>query len=488
MYNTASPAPDDLTFAHPRLHPLIRAIGSLLSIAAVAAALGGCGSSSSSSSTTHTSTGTSTTATNSGTGPNTTRGLPGSPAGAKATPLSLAHVRIERPAVRPQFHGLENLTLTQKLTTLSGQVASFWGQAFQNSHLQLPPSNVTVVDQTAVTCGSQQIASSDPPQYCRQDGSIALPLQFIDRSVAPIGDAALALVVSDLYGYHVEDALGLLAPSAALSPADLEKTDSCLSGVYFLVLESQHTLTAGDESAVNTLLTAKAGPSGASGGTGVTASDLTAAFNKGIESRLRASVCLPQRATASSRAVAPPARTRVSARALRAHTASSPADFLATPAIATSWLPVHIGQWDFKVPPDHSYAATAANPSGIDVVSTGGAHFDVGILSGAPTLFTLDQIQNFIFSTGSEDTPGTQAQISATQGPFTGPAGSQEELIAWTGSRQDGTAVTGLVEIQNFGYGYVAYELGGPSATWSADLPTLLAIKANMMYTPAAAQ
>jgi hypothetical protein len=46
--------------------------------------------------------------------------------------------------------------------------------------------------------------------------------------------------------------------------------------------------------------------------------------------------------------------------------------------------------------------------------------------------------------------------------------------------------VTGLLEIEDFGYGFVSYVLGGPSASWATDLPILLAIKANTAWTPPA--
>jgi hypothetical protein len=170
---------------------------------------------------------------------------------------------------------------------------------------------------------------------------------------------------------------------------------------------------------------------------------------------------------------------------LRPLAEAAPGDFSTTPALTTGWLALHIGTWDYKVPPDHSYATTGANPSGIDITSTGGAHFGVGILEGSPQLLTLDQISAEIFATGSEDVPGTQARITATQGPFTAPDGAQGEVISWSGTRPDGTPATGLVEIEDFGYGYINYDLDGPSASWSTDLPTLLAIKANTMYTPA---
>jgi hypothetical protein len=426
---------------------------------------------------------------------NVSRRLPGSGGGTPATAAAAARLRISPPGVHTSFSGLENLTVGEKLDRISTHAAGLWAAVFQNARLNLPPATVTIVDQVPASCDGQTVSSADPPRYCIADATILLPLAFMTSNVAPIGDAALALVVADQYSYHVEAALHLLGSGSQLSLAESEKADSCLSGIYFTELSAENHLQGSDEAAVNKVLADKAGPAAG----GVSAAELTAAFNTGLRAGYKLAACVPpgvtstlNSAAALTRSIAAagtapaPARGKVSAQALRAHAASSPADFLTTPAIATGWIPVHIGQWDYKVPPDHSYTATGVTPSGIDITSTAGAHFDVGIVTGSPSLLTLDQISALEFSTGSEDTPGTQAQITAIQGPSTGPAGSQDELIAWTGTRQDGTAVTGLLEIEDFGYGFVSYVLGGPSASWATDLPILLAIKANTAWTPPA--
>ncbi len=426
---------------------------------------------------------------------NVSQTLPGSGGGTPATPALARRLRISPPGVRAHFSGLENLTVAEKLAKVAAHAAGLWAAVFQNASLYLPQANVTIVDQDPVICDGQTVTSADPPRYCLSNATIVLPLGFMTSQVAPLGDAALALVVADQYSYHVEAALHLLGSGSQLSPPQSEKADACLSGIYFTEILAEGRLQGSDEAAVNRILAAKADPAG-----GVSAGDLTAAFNRGLTAHYRLSACIPPggtttlnsavaltRSAISAGPIGPPRRGAVSVGAVRAHVASGPSDLTTTPAIATSWIPEHVGQWDYKVPPDHSYTATGVTPSGIDITSTGGAHFDVGIVTGSPTALSLDQISNLEFSSGSEDTPGTQAQITAVQGPFTGPAGSQDEVIAWTGTRQDGTAVTGLVEIEDFGYGFVSYVLGGPSGSWATDLPILLAVKANTVWTPPAA-
>ena len=153
-----------------------------------------------------------------------------------------------------------------------------------------------MIDATPVACGSTQLGTSDPPLYCVPTQSLDLTLGYIQGNVAPIGDAALALLVSDIYGYHVENVLGAFSQSAGLSPVQLAEMDSCFSGVYFYYLQAEHALGPGDEAAVNKLLGPDRGrlhlPGSASS---VTNDQLTTAFNVGIESQGNASVCLPKR-------------------------------------------------------------------------------------------------------------------------------------------------------------------------------------------------
>ena len=212
-----------------------------------------------------------------------------SPAASTAALATLRRITAHR-GLQPRFKGLEGFDLSQKIQALAANVGSFWTSEFALTGTPLPPATVNVIDQTPAQCGAGQITTTDPPAYCSSDGSIDFPLGFMQSNVAPIGDAAVALVVSDLYGYHIENALG--AFGAGYSPATLQKLDSCLSGVYFYSI--QGNLTNGDQAAVNTILAEKATPpGGASGGAGVSATDLTSAFNKGILSQGRAQVCLP---------------------------------------------------------------------------------------------------------------------------------------------------------------------------------------------------
>jgi hypothetical protein len=214
-------------------------------------------------------------------------------AGKKATIASVARLPTGRREVaHARLSGLTGQTLTQKLQTLANLTASFWGQEFQASNLQLPAATVNIIGDTPVSCGSSQIITSGPPTYCVPTQSIELTLNNIQTSIEPLGDAATALLVADLYGYHVENALNLLT-SSSLSPAQLKTTDSCFSGVFFSYLMAENALGPGDEAAVDKLI-AKLGGASSNGSTSVTADQLSTAFNQGILSRGNAGVCLPK--------------------------------------------------------------------------------------------------------------------------------------------------------------------------------------------------
>lgn len=199
---------------------------------------------------------------------------------------------VHRGGAHAHINGLQGLSLTQKLATLLNGVAALWQAEFQHAGSQLPQANAVLVAGTPFTCGSTQITSSSPPEYCPANQTIALPQGFIESNVAPLGDSALLLLVSDLYGYHVENALG--AFTHGYTGAQLEEMDSCFSGVYFYYAEGQGLLQPTDEEGVNKLLAVSAPAAGTTAGANaVTAAELATAFNKGILSNLNPAVCVP---------------------------------------------------------------------------------------------------------------------------------------------------------------------------------------------------
>ncbi len=272
---------------------MIRSLKALAGAGALALTLAACGSSSSSSTTAHSSSTTastpaSTTATTSTTAsaPNATHAIPGVPGQHPASFSALAHATVHK-ARKAHLTGLDGLSVEQKLVALSTGVASFWAPIFTSAQATLPPANIVVVDQTPATCGNTQVTSSSAPLYCT-DGHIYLTLGFVTNNLEPIGDAAVALEVADMYGYHVLNAAGAFKSSANITAAALQEDDSCLSGLYFQTIEQQ--LEGSDVTAVNKFFTASAAPAGS--GSGASAAQLTSAFNIGVDGPLDTSRCL----------------------------------------------------------------------------------------------------------------------------------------------------------------------------------------------------
>jgi hypothetical protein len=267
---------------------MVRRIGSLLGLSAVALALTACGSESHTTSSATKPTASAVPATN------VAVKLPGTSAGSKPTAGSVGRFpKGLHQVARPKLSGLAGLSLSDKLQTLANTVASFWTLEFRGANVQLTPATVNLIVGSPAQCGSGQLTTTDPPLYCAASESLELPISYIQSNIAPLGDAALALLVSDVYGYHIENVLGELSPAAGLSAVQLAEVDSCFSGTFFYYLEALKALGPGDEAAVNQLLASQPAVSAPQGsGASATADQLTSAFNRGVLSNGNAAVCI----------------------------------------------------------------------------------------------------------------------------------------------------------------------------------------------------
>lgn len=220
--------------------------------------------------------------------------------GKRETLAMLKHAQL--PPHRPHAHliGFPG-SLPHKLQAMVDDLQGFWQYVFQASGAQLTPATDELIAGQPGTCGAGQITGGAPPAYCQASATVELPLGYFASKVAPLGDAAVLLLVADTYNFHVEDALQ--AFSAGLSDAQLKEMSACLSGIYFdqelgtgtpPKNPTQPYLEPQDLAAVNAELAREASPSGTSSGPGsVTAQDLTSAFNHGVSSYVRYRSCLP---------------------------------------------------------------------------------------------------------------------------------------------------------------------------------------------------
>ncbi|MBV9839214.1 MAG: hypothetical protein JO156_13930 [Solirubrobacterales bacterium] len=204
-------------------------------------------------------------------------------AGRSATPAVLPHLRARGHGPRARLVGLGGLDLPGKLRTLGAGLEGFWVAVFSANNIAFNPPALLIVDHTPAACGTVRVQRASRPYYCAAQGAIDLPVSFIGQRVAPFGDAATALLASDLFNRSIEDQVGL---TASRSPAILERLVLCLSGVYFTSLEPSSQavhLGPGDETAVNDEIAAEAGHPTIPGSAGtVTVAELTGAFNQGI--------------------------------------------------------------------------------------------------------------------------------------------------------------------------------------------------------------
>lgn len=254
-----------------------------------AALLAGSGSSRSSSSSSTSTSASTTTTTTVGSAANTTVSLHGNGAMGQGTTATLKALPKVTPAggLQPKLAGLEGLSFPQKLQTFGDDVANFWGQSFKASKVNLPAVKMTLVDASPATCGESSISTNDEPTYCGPDGAIYLPVAYMSKTLEPIGDAAVLLEVSVLYGYEIEDSLGFFtaAQQGKITGAQLRELNMCLSGVYFSSVGKRSLITRGDSAAVAKLIAAKAdAPGTPAGNATVTAADLTNAFVTGFKS------------------------------------------------------------------------------------------------------------------------------------------------------------------------------------------------------------
>jgi hypothetical protein len=267
----------------------------ILAAALIATVLAGCGSSSHSS----------TTGTTIGLRPRPVHGhtivakLPGT-TGKRETLAMLKTAKVPPRGLRSHLVGFGG-PLPQKLQSMAADVSGVWQRIFQLAGAQLTSATENIVDQPPASCGSRSVTSSDPPEYCLADASVDLPVGYFGSNVEPLGDAATLLLVSDTYGFHVEDALQ--AFNAGYSDATLKEIASCLSGIIFEQSlptapspnnPSAPYLQPKDLDSVNAELAREAGASGAPSSSGsVTAAELTAAFNRGVGAGIQYRACLP---------------------------------------------------------------------------------------------------------------------------------------------------------------------------------------------------
>lgn len=255
-----------------------------MAVFAVGALLSGCGSSSSSSSSSTTST---TTSTASAVAARLTpiRGVK-SPAGAvKASQASLKKLAPvpKGSGIAPRIGGLGKLPLQQQLSTLDGDINSFWSQVFAKSNIQWPQAQEAFVSSAPVQTGCSNkptIAPTDPWFLCNSTFFWTLP--WIQQNVEPKGDVVLAFNVAIFWSFHVQDVLGFTKAlqQGQMSKADWADQTLCLTGVWVRTVGQRNLFEQGDTQALQGIIDTLQGVDGI-GPPDVTQQALAQAFGTG---------------------------------------------------------------------------------------------------------------------------------------------------------------------------------------------------------------
>jgi predicted metalloprotease len=256
-----------------------------VAVLAVGGLIAGCGGSSSSSSTT--STASSTTHTTSAVAAHLVviRGVASAPGAAKPTTAALIKLKPVPKAsgIAPRISGLSTLPLQQQLSTLDGDLNSFWGQVFAKSNIQWPQAQEAFVSSAPVQtpCTNKPtIAPTDPWLLCQSTFYWTLP--WIQQNIAPKGDVVLAFDVGLFWSLHVQDVLGFTQAleQGQLSKAQYAAQTVCLTGVWVRTIGQRNLFEQGDTQTLQGIIDTLQGVDGI-GPPDVTQQQLASAFATG---------------------------------------------------------------------------------------------------------------------------------------------------------------------------------------------------------------
>jgi predicted metalloprotease len=259
----------------------------LASVAALALGglIAGCGSSSSSSSTTSTASSTTTTTSAAAAHLVVIRGVASPPGATKATTAALRQLKPVPKAsgIAPRISGLSTLPLQQQLSTLDGDLNSFWGGVFAKSNIQWPQAQEAFVSSSPVQtpCTNKPtIAPTDPWFLCQSTFYWTLP--WIQQNVSPKGDVVLAFNVGLFWSFHVQDVLGFTQAlqQGQVSKAQYATQTLCLTGVWVRTIGQRNLFEQGDTQALQGILDTLQGVDGI-GPPDVTQQSLASAFASG---------------------------------------------------------------------------------------------------------------------------------------------------------------------------------------------------------------
>lgn len=136
-----------------------------------------------------------------------------------------------------------------------GDTEDFWKQQFAAGGGAYPAPNLVLFSQAVQSaCGTT--SSAVGPFYCPRDRKVYMDLSFfreLDRRFGAPGDFAQAYVVAHEVGHHIQNILGLLGQSPAMSRTDANQQSvqqelqaDCLAGMWGKSAADRNLLELGD--------------------------------------------------------------------------------------------------------------------------------------------------------------------------------------------------------------------------------------------------
>ena len=171
--------------------------------------------------------------------PDATEEPPGEEALLKMESLARGELSEEIPAIR----GSEGLSVPDWISTVDGDVATYWQNQFNLAGYQYGVPGQHIYDRRGQSgCGA--IGPSDGPFYCSLDQTIYLPVPFFTEQYQQFGDAAVALVIAHEHGHHVQQLLGIFDKGFLTPQTELQA--DCLAGVWARTVLDRGLLEDGD--------------------------------------------------------------------------------------------------------------------------------------------------------------------------------------------------------------------------------------------------
>jgi predicted metalloprotease len=147
----------------------------------------------------------------------------------------------------PAIRGSEGLSVQDWMSTVDGDVASYWQSQFNRAGYEYRVPSEYIYDRRGHS-GCGPIGPDDGPFYCSADETIYLPLPFFNEQYQRFGDAAVAVVIAHENGHHIQQLLGVFNKGYLTPQTELQA--DCLAGVWASSVLQRGLLEDGDISEI----------------------------------------------------------------------------------------------------------------------------------------------------------------------------------------------------------------------------------------------